>query len=119
MTLDDAPDGSVVNSVVAVNNAIAKAYDAAKTCNAGGRRGVGLRQPVQGFADDLKFTFDGPATLTIALVIGKTAPFAPLADAATGFQHIKQKLLRVVVHKRADEWPQLHGESMGCESTVL
>ena len=103
MTLDDAPDGGVVNGVVAVDDAVAKVHDAAKTCNAGGCRVVGLRQPVQGFADDFKFTLDGPAELAISLVFGKAAPLAPRADASAGYEHIKQELFRVVVHRRADE----------------
>lgn len=81
MTLDDAPDGGVVNAVVPMDNTVAKAHDAAEACNASSRRGVDLRQSVQGFADDFKFTLDGPAKLAIALVIKKAAPLAPLGDA--------------------------------------
>lgn len=118
MTLDDAPDSGVVNTVVPMDNTVAKTHDATETCNASSCRGVGLRQPVQGFADDFKFTLDSPAKLAIALIIRKAAPLAPLADAPAGYEHIKQELLRVVVHRRADELPQLDVGSRDCESIV-
>ncbi len=89
MTLDNAPDGGVVNGIVPVDDTVAKAHDAAEACNASGCRGVGLRQPVQGFANDFKFTLDSPAKLAIALVIRKAALFALLADASAGYEHIK------------------------------
>ena len=118
MTLDDAPNGGFVNCVVAVDDTVAKTHDSVKTFDAGRSRGVGLRQPVQGLTDNFTFTLDGPAELAISLVFGKAASLAPLPDAPAGYEHIKQQLLRAVVHRRADESPRLHGGSRDCESTV-
>lgn len=103
MTLNDTPDGGVVNGVVAMDDTVTKTHDTVEICNTGGCRGVDLRQPVQCFADNFKFTLDGPTELAIFFVFGKATPLAPFADASAGYEHIKQELLRAVVHREVGE----------------
>ena len=90
MAFNDTPHRGVINGVVAMDDAITKADDSRQFVDAPGGSRIGSRQTVEGLADDLKFTLDRPAKLTIGFVIFEGTTSTLTSDAARRFSHIKQ-----------------------------
>lgn len=84
MALNDAPDRGVVNSVIAVNDAIAKAHDAREFVDALSRIGISYRQTSQCFSDNLKLALYCPAELSIGFIISDAPARTPIPNTARG-----------------------------------
>jgi len=68
MFFNDTPNTRVIHRIIAVNDSVTKGDDARQFGNPGGDARVLITQTVQGFANDLEFTLDGPPELPVGKV---------------------------------------------------
>lgn len=68
MFFNDTPNSRVIHRIIAVNDSVTKGDDARQFGNPGGDARVLITQTVQGFANDLEFTLDGPPELPVGKV---------------------------------------------------
>jgi hypothetical protein len=85
VTLNDAPYCGIVNAVVTVNDAIAKAYDTRQFVDAFGCMDISSRQTAERFSDDFEFALYCPPKLPIGFVISKGSIRTPITNTPSGF----------------------------------
>ena len=68
MFFDDTPNARVIHGIIAMNDPVTKGDDARQFGNLRRDARVLITQTVQGFANDLEFTLDGPPELPVGKV---------------------------------------------------
>ena len=91
MFFNDTPNTRVIHGIIAVNDSVTKGDDARQFGNLRRDARVLITQSVQGFANDLEFTLNGPPELPVGKVFLIGPPRAPVPDGATRVEHVKQE----------------------------